>query len=66
MRLGLGMFLIVAMLSSFAGCAKDTSMTTSADDAARDARRQAALADCEKQKGNETYISCKKAAQQVP
>ncbi|HUP10519.1 MAG TPA: hypothetical protein VMU47_25420 [Caldimonas sp.] len=38
----------------------------SADDAARDARRQAALAECEKQKGNESYVNCKRAANQLP
>ena len=60
---------IVVCLAAFGGCAKDTSSpppAMSADDAARDARRQAALAECEKQKGNESYVSCKRSANQLP
>jgi len=68
MRQALAGIAVVVCLAALGGCAKDMSSPppASADDAARDARRQAALAECEKQKGNESYVNCKRAANQLP
>ena len=60
-RLGVVVVALAALQSacSTAPPANDAAMQ------ARDARRAAALQECEKQKGNETYVNCKRAASQL-
>jgi hypothetical protein len=61
LRLGLVFIAIAALQSACASASPggDAAMQ------ARDARRAAALQECEKQKGNETYVNCKRAANQL-